>query len=53
MPFATLGNAKMVCGERDRIFASPDGKRAVTSHDEWFDLDAGHPLTPSTFWSQR
>lgn len=46
VPVATLGKATMICRDHGRIFATPDGKRAVTRHGEWFDLEAGRPISP-------
>jgi hypothetical protein len=46
VPVATLGKATMICRDHGRIFATPDGKRAVTRRGEWFDLEAGRPVDP-------
>jgi WD40 repeat protein len=46
VPVVTLGKATMVCLDYGRIFATPDGKRAITVRGEWFDLKAGRGIDP-------
>ena len=45
-PVATLGQATMICRDHGRIFATPDGKFAITRRGDWFDLEAGRKIDP-------